>query len=296
MKAKPNPDRKRNEVNIVSTPLFSISFYRGAGSFSIHSQHQKNFPLALVMVCRGQSVSVKTSASLAVPIHINRCQLFFEKGLNPKFSYKGSENWEFFEIRMSPSLLNGLPIVCPAWNSFMKKLAKNKAAILSDLNIYYRNTLKDTAYSLLNEQFAELTLREKYFYVKVQEILLHVLQELLLSAEANVVATAKQQLLASKIKQILDKAQTSKDFTMQSLSKDLDTNETTLKQSFKIVTGTTIYQYYLHKQMKLAQQLLSNGFPVADIAIKVGYSTVGHFSHQFKKYFGTNPNNFRNRV
>ncbi|MFT3749690.1 MAG: AraC family transcriptional regulator [Agriterribacter sp.] len=69
-------------------------------------------------------------------------------------------------------------------------------------------------------------------------------------------------------------------------------SNTTLKQAFKKVTGTTIYQYYLHKQMLAAKKLLDEGCPVTEVALKVGYSTMGHFSHQFKQKFGTSPKNF----
>jgi AraC-like DNA-binding protein len=297
MKGKSNPNPKRNEVNIASTPLLYISLHRGAGSFSIQRQYQKYFPVTLSLVSKGHAIAVKTNAALPVEIQANRCQLFFERGLNPEFSYKGSVKWEFFEIRISPSLLKELPAsICPAWDYFIKEVAKNRAASLSDSNIYYRNTLKDITYALLNEEPAEPSLREKYLKVKVLEILLHVMQELLSPAETNAGITNRERILTSKTKRLLDRAQTSRAFTIQSLAKALDTNETTLKQSFKKVTGISIYQYYLHQRMMLAQQLLSDGLSVSGVALKVGYSNVSHFSHQFKKYFGTNAGNFKVRL
>ena len=253
MKGKSNLARKTNDVNIAATSFLYISFHKGTGSFSIRRQFQKDFPVALIMLSKGHAIAVKTNAALPVEIYTNRCQLFFEKGLNPKFSYKGSEKWEFFEIRISPSLLKELPAsICPAWDYFIKQVVKNRAATLSDSNVYYRNALKDITYALLNEQLAEPVLREKYFKVKVLEILLHVMQELLLPTETDPGITDRERMLALKIKRILDKAQTSKAFTIQSLAQALDTNETTLKQSFKKLTGVSIYQYYLHKQMMLA--------------------------------------------
>ncbi|MBX3239881.1 MAG: helix-turn-helix transcriptional regulator [Chitinophagaceae bacterium] len=297
MKARPTLDGKRKETNIISTPLCSISFHKGTGSFSIHCQYRKNFPIALIMVSRGFAISVKASAAASGPIHTNRCRLFFEKGLRPGFSYKGTEKWEFFEIRISPLLLKELPAsICPAWDSFMKKLEKNKATVLSESDVFYRNDVKDITYSLLQDKIAEPVLREKYFDLKVQEILLHVVNELLSPTQTDPEITDREHMLALKIKRVLDSAQTSRDFTIQYLSEVLDINETTLKKSFKKVTGMSIYRYYLHKQMTLAQRLLNEGCPVTDVALKVGYSTAGHFSHQFKKYFGTNPKNFKKRL
>ena len=124
-------------------------------------------------------------------------------------------------------------------------------------------------------------------------MLLHLVNELLSPTETKTWLSNKQHMLVSKAKQILDNAKTSRDFTLLRIAESLGTNETTLKQAFKKLTGTTVYQYYLHRQMLVAQKLLYEGYPVKKVALKVGYSTVGHFSYQFKKYFGISPINFK---
>lgn len=293
MKARPNSDRKRNEATIISTPLLSISFHKGAGSFSVHRSY-RDFPLAFIMVSRGDAITVKTGVSVPVQIHANECQLFFEEGLSPEYAYKGTKKWEFFEIKLSSIFLKELPVpVCETWGSFMKKVRKGKTAILTASAGYCNNTVKNIAYSLLREQFTEPTLRERYFHVKVQEVLLHTIQELLSPPAIDPRITGKEHMLAARIKLIIDKAETTREFSIQSLVAALGTNETTIKQSFKKVTGTSIYRYYMHKQMTIARQLLNDGISVTDVALIVGYSTVGHFSYQFRKYFGTNPGNFK---
>ncbi|PVD52415.1 hypothetical protein DC498_09925 [Terrimonas sp.] len=294
MKTKPNLNHTRHEINIVSTSFFSIFFHKGSGPFSIHYQYPKNFPLALFLVSKGSEIFVKTGVStLPVQIYPDRFQLFFEDKINPKLTFNGTEKWEFFEIRLSTPLLDELPVsVCKTWDLFMNNVAKRKPAVLSTSNLYYSAALKDITYALLNDQFAEPLFQEKYFGVKIKEMLLHLIHELLSSTETKTSVYNKHHTLALKAKQILDSAKTSRDFTLQAMAESLGTNETTLKQAFKKVTGTTIYQYYLHKQMLAAQKLLDEGYPVTEVALKVGYSTVGHFSHQFKQKFGTSPKNF----
>ena len=295
MKTKPNLNQKRHEVNIVSTSLFSIFFHKGTGPFSIHYRYPKNFPLVLFLVGRGSAIFVKTGCSpLPVRVHTNRSQLFFERGINPKLSFNGTEKWEFFEISLSASLLGDLPVsLSPTWDLFMKNVTKRKPAILSTSNLYYRAALKDISYALLSEQFTEPSLQEKYFGLKIKEMLLYLVHELLSPAETKTRLYKKHNTLALKAKQILDKAKTSRAFTLQTLAESLGTNETTLKQAFKKTTGTTIYQYYLHKQMLAAKKLLNEGYPVTEVALKVGYSAIGHFSYQFKQQFGISPKNFR---
>lgn len=298
MKTKPNLNRMRHEVNIVSASLFSIYYHKGRGPFSTHYRYPENFPLALFLLSRGSPIFVKTRASpLPVQIHASSFQLFFENGINPKLTFNGTQTWEFFEIRLSASLLEEIPTsVCAAWGLFMNNVTKRKPTVLSTSNLYYKAALKDIFYAFLSERFTEPSLQEKYFEIKVKEMLLHMVHELLVHTGTTTRLFNKQHTLVLKAKQILDKATTSRDFTLPAMAESLGTNETTLKQAFKKITGVTIYQYYLHRQMLVAQKLLGEGYPVTEVALKVGYSTVGHFSYQFKEKFGTSPKNFRNRL
>jgi len=244
---------------------------------------------------RGSAVFVKTGVSpVPVQIQANEFQLFFEGGINPKLSFKETGKWEFFEIRLSASLLGDLPVsVSPAWDVFVNNVAKRKPALLSNSNLYYRSALKDISYALLHEQFTEPSLQEKYFELKIREILLYLVYELLSPTETKTWLYNRHYKLALKAKKIIDKAKTSRDFTLQALSESLGTNETTLKQAFKRLTGASVYQYYLQKQMLVAKKLLHEGYPVAEVASRVGYSAVGHFSYQFKRKFGISPKSFK---
>lgn len=292
---KPNPNSKQYEVNIASTPQFSIHYHKGVGLFSTHYTYPKNQPIALFLIVRGKSVFIKTGiSSPAVPMHTNRCQLFFDEGMNPKISCKSDERWAFFEIRLASSYINELPSsVSSVWDLFINKVKKRKPALLSTADICYTTVLKEVTQSFLSAQFTEPSLQEKYYEAKIREMLLHIMQELLLPSENKPRIPNKHQALVTKAKQVLDRAKAGKDFTIVSIAESLGTNETTLKQAFKKVTGIPIYQYYLDKQMLFAQKLLDEGYSITEVAGKVGYSAVGHFSHQFKKKFGSSPKNFR---
>lgn len=63
-----------------------------------------------------------------------------------------------------------------------------------------------------------------------------------------------------------------------------------LKSSFKRVYGSGIYAYYQRNRMHKARQLLvSNGFTVKEVGMKLGYTNLSNFSLAFKKEFGILP-------
>lgn len=71
------------------------------------------------------------------------------------------------------------------------------------------------------------------------------------------------------------------------LSNELNQNYTYLANIFSEVTGTTIQQFIIiHKIEKVKELLLYNELNLTEISNKLGYSSVGHLSNQFKKITG----------
>lgn len=66
--------------------------------------------------------------------------------------------------------------------------------------------------------------------------------------------------------------------------------------AFRRVYGTTPYAYLQDLRMNRALQLLHNpDYSIGEIAAKVGYRHAGHFSGLFKKSYGLNPGEYRER-
>lgn len=73
---------------------------------------------------------------------------------------------------------------------------------------------------------------------------------------------------------------------IESLAKRFYISPTKLKASFKILYGTSIYQYFREKQMQLAVQLIkTEKFTIKDIALKLGYENASKFSMCLKSVF-----------
>ncbi|SFM88748.1 AraC family transcriptional regulator [Chitinophaga sp. YR627] len=103
----------------------------------------------------------------------------------------------------------------------------------------------------------------------------------------------KHAALATKAKEILDEYRGKRDFTIIDLAKELDSNETTLKQAFKKKYGTTIWSYFNDRRMKHAMKDLHAGKSVAETAMLAGYATIAHFSTSFRKHFGILPSSIQ---
>ena len=79
-------------------------------------------------------------------------------------------------------------------------------------------------------------------------------------------------------------------YSLVGLAHAVGTNETSLKNNFKAVYGTTVFGYLTACRMERAKALLENKkLKVALVAQEVGYKYASHFSVAFRKYFGYLP-------
>lgn len=74
------------------------------------------------------------------------------------------------------------------------------------------------------------------------------------------------------------------------LAKEVGTNQQRLRSGFKILYGTTIFEYYNHLRMERAKHLLINKkMLVSEVSEDIGYKNSQHFTVAFKKKFGVLP-------
>lgn len=78
------------------------------------------------------------------------------------------------------------------------------------------------------------------------------------------------------------------------LSQKLGYDYTYLSQLFSTQTGQTIERFLISQRIERAKALLQEGeLPIADIAFQLGYSSVPHFTNQFRKEVGKTPAQYR---
>lgn len=84
--------------------------------------------------------------------------------------------------------------------------------------------------------------------------------------------------------------------TIETLSKVLHINRTTLNQAFKKELKVPITQYLIELRMEVAKVLLTGTLlQVSEIMARVGYGDLAHFNRTFKQRVGYTPSNFREK-
>jgi len=127
---------------------------------------------------------------------------------------------------------------------------------------------------------------------KIKEILVIQLEQFLSLVQPE---TGSLPIPASDIPKLVEARQILDDHFVNpplipTLSKLVMLNEYKLKVGFKAYYNQTIYQYVIHKKMKLALSLLKDGqHTISEIAYEVGYRDISHFSNAFLKYYGYRP-------
>lgn len=99
--------------------------------------------------------------------------------------------------------------------------------------------------------------------------------------------------LAHRVRQYLDEHH-NEGLTLASVSSQLNISEYYLAHIFKQEFGIPPMQYVMKRRIGEAQELLMNTeLPVAEVADRLGYSSVCHFNAMFKKNVGMPPGKFR---
>ncbi|MBK7668472.1 MAG: helix-turn-helix transcriptional regulator [Sphingobacteriaceae bacterium] len=131
------------------------------------------------------------------------------------------------------------------------------------------NQLKTYSHNLINHFFLALNNAESCYYYDLNN---------------------DDRDLIFKIEKYLLENLTSDFAGIDALSKRFYISPTKLKANFKIMYGTSLYQYFREKQMQLAIQLIKTGkFNIKEVALKLGYENASKFSHVFKECVGKLP-------
>jgi AraC-like DNA-binding protein len=77
--------------------------------------------------------------------------------------------------------------------------------------------------------------------------------------------------------------------TLDSISDEFFISKHYLNRAFKKATGTTVYDYLIHKRVIYAKQLLLNGYSPTEVAILSGFKDYSNFYRAYVKTIGHSP-------
>lgn len=136
-----------------------------------------------------------------------------------------------------------------------------------------------------------------YADLKVQELFLLQLHQYE-QQQLQVYQYCKTQTDVRKMYEVRDRLTAQLDVTpsITELARAVGVNEKKLCYGFKEVFGTTVFGYLYDYKMELAQQLLLHtDKSISEIALTCGYDYISHFSTAFKKKFGRNAKEVRDK-
>lgn len=108
----------------------------------------------------------------------------------------------------------------------------------------------------------------------------------------------RKNILTERLKRLLLKIFEEDSLPMQNysifISSQLNLNYNYIATVFSEVEGISVEHFIIEQKVKKAKELLQSGeHSIGEIAAKLHYSSIGHFSNQFKKCTGANPSAFR---
>ena len=98
-----------------------------------------------------------------------------------------------------------------------------------------------------------------------------------------------------RVKDLIDRAY-AEDLDVTALARSAAVSPAYFSRSFKAAFGETPHQYLMSRRMERAMALLRRGdASVTDVCFAVGFSSLGSFSAQFRRFVGVSPNAYRQR-
>jgi len=159
------------------------------------------------------------------------------------------------------------------------------------------NKIRMTLEALLNNTYSD-TMENIFINAQTQILLLYTLECMFNSREEQEVdevpackflANESDREKIIKAREILIQ-HIGDPITIKELSRKVAINECYLKKGFKVLFGSTIFDFYQDQRMEHAKFLLyEKGKSVSEVSASLGYSSISHFSTAFKKHTGLKP-------
>ncbi len=99
-----------------------------------------------------------------------------------------------------------------------------------------------------------------------------------------------------QVEEIIQRHLHNAQFSVGFLSDQLAMSRVQLYRKVKAITGSTVSEFIRNYRLQLAAQLILSGKTrMTEIALEVGFNNPSYFAEQFKKLFGCNPSEYKNK-
>lgn len=99
-----------------------------------------------------------------------------------------------------------------------------------------------------------------------------------------------------RVRDLIDRAY-AEPLDVAALARSASVSPTYFSRSFKAAFGETPHQYLMSRRMERAKALLRVGeLSVTEVCLAVGFTSLGSFSIQFRRFVGDSPSAYRRRA
>lgn len=195
----------------------------------------------------------------------------------------------YFELSYLQSLATDYSVL----EKFLDSVSNGRAGCLVPRPHHCTRSMITAANDIIQNPFGH-RVQPYILETKVRLILLEALEKVALDLGKPLPALRSREKNAlHHVKELIEHSSDTP-LTHSELSRLSGLNECTLKRGFRLLFGQSPYQYHLELKMKQARELLlSTREPVECIAFQLGYSQASSFGHEFKKFTGLTPGQYR---
>ena len=98
-----------------------------------------------------------------------------------------------------------------------------------------------------------------------------------------------------RVRDLIDRAY-AEPLDISALARSASVSTAYFSRSFKAAFGETPHQYLMSRRMERAKALLRSGdVAVTEVCLAVGFTSLGSFSTQFRRFVGDSPTAYRTR-
>ncbi len=176
-------------------------------------------------------------------------------------------------------------------DDFLEEITLKRSASLCPNQIRVNSAVYAVIQTIQQCNYIGLT-RKIFLESKVFELIALAYNGLERNQDPVKLSSADQQFIhyaAQLIKDHLDNP-----YTIIQLARKVGINQTKLKDGFKVLYGTTVFNYMQTLRMNKAHaSLLSTHLSIYEISLASGFKNTSNFSASFKKVFGYSPSQLR---
>ncbi len=162
------------------------------------------------------------------------------------------------------------------------------------LDIYEQKHVLRTIKSML----FELSEKREGWQLKVKCHLLCLLIDFLRGYEKRIVPNGDREMYPNYVLRalmVINQEYANPLLTVAGIAKHAKVSADYLSRQFRMLTGVGVQEYLRRFRFAKATELLTSGLQVGEVSEKVGFSSLCHFSREFKKEMGVSPTQYVKR-